>query len=169
MRVANASVVIAATSVVVASIFYIFQIRNQTRVRRADLVIRLYATFDSLDFQEAFHRIYWAEFHDYDSLVEVTEGRRQILTYLFTFYDQVGVLLRRGLIDFDLVDALLGNSARQLWEKIAPAMEEARTRYDPRLYENFEYLYGEMTRRTSGPPRSSLSAAHRADTQSDDG
>jgi hypothetical protein len=108
--------------------------------------MRLYSTFDSLDFQEAFHRFYWADFHDYDSMIELLDGKRHIASYLFTFYDQVGVLLRRGLIDFDLVDALLGNSARQLWVKIAPAMEEARTRYDPRLYENFEYLYDEMTR-----------------------
>jgi hypothetical protein len=147
MSVATASVIIAAASVVAASIFYSFQIRNQTRVRRADLLLRLYATFDSLDFQEEFHRVYWAEFHDYDSLMEIFEGKRQRATYLFTFYDQVGVLLRRNLIDFDLVDALVGNSARQLWEKIAPAMKEARTRYDPRLYENFEYLYDEMMKR----------------------
>ena len=147
MTVATASVIIAAVSVIGASIFYSFQIRNQTKVRKADLVMRLYSTFDSLDFQEAFHRIYWADFDDYDSLVEVVEGKRQILTFLFTFYDQVGVLLRRRLIDFDLVDDLLGNSTRQLWEKIAPAFKEARERYDERLYENFEYLYDEMKKR----------------------
>lgn len=105
--------VIAAASVIAASIFYSFQIRNQTRVRRADLVLRLYATFDSIDFQEAFHRVYWADLEGYDSAMEILEGQRHVGTYLFTFYDQVGVLLRRGLIDFDLVDALLGNSARR--------------------------------------------------------
>jgi hypothetical protein len=57
------------------------------------------------------------------------------------FYDQVGVLLRRGLIEFDLVDDLLGNSALQLWEKVAPMISETRERYDPRLYEHFEFLY----------------------------
>ena len=29
-----------------------------------------------------------------------------------------------------------------------PLAREARERYDPRLYENFELLYDEMTRRT---------------------
>jgi hypothetical protein len=93
-------------------------------------------------------------------LLEVLEGRRHVGTYLFTFYDQVGVLLRRGLIDFELVDALLGNSAPQLWEKVEPVVEEARVKSDdPRLYEHFEYLYSEMTRRAPGgraderPPR----------------
>ena len=151
MTVATASVIIAAASVVAASIFYSFQIGNQSRVRKADLVMRLYATFDSLDFQEAFHRVYWADFHDYDSLVEILGGRH-VGTYLFTFFDQVGVLLRRGLIDLGLIDALLGNSARQLWEKVIPVIEEARTRSgDPRLYEHFEYLIGELTRARSQP------------------
>jgi hypothetical protein len=42
-----------------------------------------------------------------------------------------------------MVDDLLGNSARQLWEKVPPMIEEARERYDPRLYEHFEFLYDE--------------------------
>jgi hypothetical protein len=142
------SVVLAAASVIAASVFYSFQIRNQTRVRKTDLVMRLYSTWDSLEFQEAFHRVYWADFHDLDSLLESLGGQRHIGSYLFYFYDQVGALLRRGLIELELVDDLLGNSTRQLWEKIGPCIEEARVRSDdPRLYEHFEYLYDVMTAR----------------------
>ena len=147
MGLSGVSIAIAAASVVVASTFYSFQIRNQRRLRKTDLVMRLYTTFDSLEFQRAFHTVYWADFHDYDSAMAVTGGERQLWTYLLSFYDQVGVLLRRRLIEFDMVDDLLGNSTRQLWEKVLPAIREARERYDPRLYEHFEYLYDEMTRR----------------------
>ena len=49
---------IAAASVVVASTFYSFQIRNQVRVRKTDLMMRLYTTWDSLEFQRAFHTVY---------------------------------------------------------------------------------------------------------------
>lgn len=154
MSVATVSVIIAAASVIAASIFYSFQIWNQTRVRRADLIMRLYATFDSLEFQEAFHRVYWADFDGYDSLMKVLGGQRHIGTYLFTFYDQVGILLRRGLIERDLVEMLLGNSARQLWEKVAPVVAEARARSDDaRLYESFEYLYDTMTGSARRPRR----------------
>jgi hypothetical protein len=148
MGVAGVSIVIAAASVVAASTFYSLQIRNQTRVRKTDLLMRLYATWDSLEFQRAFHTVYWADFHDYDSAMAITGGERQLWTYLLSFYDQIGVLLRRNLIEYHLVDDLLGNSTRQLWEKVAPMIREARQRYDPRLYENFEFLYDEMTRRT---------------------
>jgi hypothetical protein len=147
MDVAGVSIVIAAVSVVAASTFYSFQIRNQLRVRKTDLVMRLYTTWDSLEFERAFHTVYWADFHDYDSAMAVTGGERQLWTYLLSFYDQVGVLLRRRLIEFDMVDDLLGNSTRQPWEKVAPMIREARERYDPRLYEHFEFLYDEMIRR----------------------
>ena len=155
MGVAGVSIVIAAASVVAASTFYSFQIRNQTRVRRTDLVMRLYATWDSLEFQQAFHTIFWADFHDLDSALATTGGERQVWSYVFYFYDQVGALLRRNLIDLDLVDDLLGNSTRQLWEKVAPVVREARERSeDPRLYEHFEFLYDEMTRRPERGARS---------------
>ena len=147
MGIAGVSIVIAAASVAAASTFYSFQIRNQLRLRKTDLVMRLYSTFDSLEFQRAFHTIYWADFHDYDSAMAITCGERQVWSYVLCFYDQVGVLLRRKLIDLDLVDDLLGNSTRQIWEKVAPAIREARDRYDPRLHEHFEYLYDEITRR----------------------
>ena len=156
MRVAEAarmsipaiSIVIAAASVVAASTFYSFQIRNQTRVRKTDLVMRLYATWDSLEFQEAFHAVYWLDAHDLDSALASLGGKRHVGSYVFYFYDQVGALLRRRLIEFDLVDDLLGNSTRQLWEKVEPVIREARDRSgDPRLYEHFEFLYHEMMRR----------------------
>lgn len=147
MTIATVSIVIAATSVVAASSYYAFMVRNQTRLRRTDLTMRLYATWDTLEFQEAFHTIYWADAHDLDALLESLGGRRHVGSYVFYFYDQVGALLRRNLIDFDLADDLLGNSTRQLWEKVGPALAEARVRSDdPRLYEHFEFLYHEMTR-----------------------
>jgi hypothetical protein len=80
MGVAGVSIVIAAASVVAASTFYSFQIRNQLRVRKTDLVMRLYTTWDSLEFQRAFHTVYWADFHDYDSAMAITGGERQLWT-----------------------------------------------------------------------------------------
>lgn len=165
MSVTTVSIVLAAASVVVASVFYSFQIWNQTRLRRTDLLLRLYATFDTLEFQDAFHHLYWGEYRDYDTFLEHVEGDRHVGTYVATFYDQVGALLRRKLIDYDLVDDLLGNSAIQLWEKFAPVVCEARARYDPRLYEHFEFLYEEMSRRAStdgsplGRPTAGLAAS----------
>jgi hypothetical protein len=71
-------------------------------------------------------------------------GGRHVGTYVFTFYDQVGVLLKRGLIDFDLVDDLIGHSVLVMWEKVGPNLLEARGRYEAKLYANFEFLHHVM-------------------------
>jgi hypothetical protein len=42
-------------------------------------------------------------------------------------YDGVNVLLRKKLIDIGLVDELLGESAKQIWEKVKGIMEEKTT------------------------------------------
>jgi hypothetical protein len=162
MTITAVSIVLAAISVVAASIFYSFQIWNKTRIRRTDLLLRLYGTWDTLEFQEAFHRIYWADFHEYDSFLDRLDGQLHVGSYVATFYDQVGALLRRNLIDYDLVDDHLGNSAIQLWEKIRHVIAEARTRSnDPRLYEHFEFLYDEMSRRAPDARAPSLTGAAR--------
>jgi hypothetical protein len=159
MTITAVSIVLAAASVIAASTFYSFQIWNQTRLRRTDLLLRLYATWDTLEFQEAFHRLYWADFEDYDSFLAGVEGQRHVGSYVATFYDQVGALLRRNLIDYDLVDDLLGNSAIQLWEKIGHIIREARLRSnDPRLYEHFEFLYDEMSQRAANADQSVLTS-----------
>ena len=157
MGVAGVSIVIAAASVVAASTFYCFQIRNQMRLRKTDVLMRLYATWDTLQFQQAFHTVYWAEFHDLDSALATTNGERHIWSYLFSFYDQAGALLRRNLVEFDLLDDLLGNSTRDLWERVEPIIREVRERSgDHRLYEHFEFLYDEMCRRAPGPWRGTV-------------
>jgi hypothetical protein len=93
VSVATISVVIAAASVVAASTFYSFQIRNQARMRKTDLVMRLYSTWDSLEFQEAFHAVFWSDARDLDSALESLGGKRHVGSYVFYFYDQVGALL----------------------------------------------------------------------------
>ena len=154
MNITSISILLAAASVVVASIYYSFMIRNQMRIRKTDLAMRLYATWDSLEFQEAFHTIYWADTRDLDSALASLAGRRHIGSYVFYFYDQIGALLRRNLIDIELVDDLLGNSTKQLWEKVEPLIREARVRSDdPRLYEHFEFLYHVMARRAKSAAR----------------
>jgi len=142
--ISTVSIAIASAGVFAAAVYYILQIRHQTRMRQTDLVIRLYSTYASLEFQEAWHKIYFTEFKDYDDFVEKFGGKRRPV---LLFYEEVGVLLHRKLIDIGLVDDLLGTSIRPIWEKIKHVMEEARKRYDPRLYEYFEYLYNEMQKR----------------------
>jgi hypothetical protein len=143
------SIMVASASVVAGVIYYAFQIRHQNRMRQTDLLLRLYSTMDSLEFLEAWHKIFWMpEPKDYDDFVEKLGGKRHIAAFVVLFYEEVGVLLRRKLIDIGLVDDLFSDSLKLTWEKVRTPMLEVRKRgIYPRAYENFEYLYNEMKKR----------------------
>ncbi|MHA2427871.1 MAG: hypothetical protein ACXADB_07605, partial [Candidatus Hermodarchaeia archaeon] len=51
--VAYTSMIVASIGLVGAVIYYINDHRNQARMRKTDLIMRLYATFMSKEFQEA--------------------------------------------------------------------------------------------------------------------
>jgi hypothetical protein len=145
--VQTVSIAVASASVVAGIVYYAFQVRHQTRLRQTDLVMRLYSTYDSLEFLEAWNTIFFTEGGDYDSFLKQLGGKRHIASFVCMFYDEVGVLLHKGLIDIDLVDELFGDAVPLMWEKLENFIEEARRRYRPGAYLHFEYLYNEMKKR----------------------
>jgi len=66
--VSTLSIAIASASVVVGVVYYALQIRHQARMRQTALVMTLYSTFSSREFQDA-----WAEVRksDFDSANDV--------------------------------------------------------------------------------------------------
>jgi hypothetical protein len=103
------SIAVASASVVAGIVYYAFQVRHQTRLRQTDLVMRLYSTYDSLEFLEAWNTIFFTEEGDYDSFLGKLGGKRHVISFVCMFYDEVGVLLHKGLIDIDLVTELFGD------------------------------------------------------------
>jgi len=63
------------------------------------------------------------------------------------FFDGVGVLLYKKLIDVDLAARLFRNSAIYTWEKMKPIIEGYRREGHPQLLAEYEYLYNEMKKR----------------------
>lgn len=146
-------IAIASAGVFLAAIYYIFQIRHQTRLRQTDLVLRLYSTFASEDHRTAGKKVIWITYEDYDDYVRkygAPNSEEPIPTATDTvlyFYEEVGVLLSKKLVDIDLIDQLFGYNIMLLGTKIMPIIEEARKRLNlQRIWTNFEYLYNEMKR-----------------------
>jgi len=143
--ISTVSIVIASAGVFVAAVYYIFQIRHQTKLRQTDLVMRLYSTFGSKDFQEAYRGLFEVEFKDYDDFLKKRYKRLHEVGILF---EGIGILLNRKLVDIGLVDDLFSGVVKAIWEKIEPVVEGDRKRYNwPQMYEWFEYLYNELQKR----------------------
>lgn len=91
------------------------------------------------------------EWKDYDEFREkYGSGSENIAAFsswmsVMQFYDGVGVLVRRGLLDKSLVADIMSESFVILWDKNKAVIEGARTYYNkPKTLENAEFLYNEI-------------------------
>jgi hypothetical protein len=147
------SIAIASTGVFLAAIYYIFQIRHQTKLRQMDLFMRLYSAFTSKELTEAGLMIGWLEYKNYNDFIEkygMPNAEKPVWTALnmgINYLNEVGMLLHRGFIDIESVDELFGYRVALFWEKLKPLIEGMRTQLNPQVAKWFEYLYNEMKKR----------------------
>ena len=124
--------------------------------RQAQLFMDLYETYRSYDFRKFGYDIMfvytWDNWDDYwDKYGPVNNPTAfNSVNSVSAFYEGVGVLVKRGLIDIALVEGLMHLHLKLVWEKLGPIIIESRKVTDietpagPRLYTNFEYLYNEL-------------------------
>jgi hypothetical protein len=140
------SIAVASASVVAGIIYYSLQIRHQTKARQTDLVIRLYTTFGGKEMRQTWERVTTREdvdFSTYQSKFGLSE-----VNEIGWFFEGVGVLLHKKLIDIAVVDDLFSSPIKISWEKLKPIAEGERKRFGrPQIWEWWEYLYNEMQKR----------------------
>ena len=157
------SIAIASGGVFVAAIYYIFQIRHQTKLRQTDLVIRLFSAFLSQEGVDEFMRFSKLEFDDYEDYVNrygpiLSGGKGGLgfndtpefrgLLFVDNFFNEVGCLLYRKLIDADLVRDVFTYRIEFLWKKAEPIIQGLRKESNqPEMGKWFEYLYNEVKKR----------------------
>jgi hypothetical protein len=155
------SIVIASAGVFAAAIYYIFQIRHQTRMRKTDLVWRMSQTVYADDYREAILKVLNLDFEDYDDFVKKygpylsDSPTMKALTKINVLYEGLGNLVARKLIDFDLVYSVFNLACCRAWEKAKPIVEGyRRAQSRPDYLDRFEYLYNEMKKREQELQRS---------------
>lgn len=137
--------ILAAIGVIVGVIFTVLQLRDLVKTRQTDLVIRLYSTFGSKNFQEDWQKMMAPEYRDYNDFVKKYGSWAPMAGI---FFEGVGVLLKRNLIDIGLVDDLFSGPIKMFWEKSRSVVEDARKQLDyPEYAEYVEYLHNEMQKR----------------------
>jgi len=148
------SAVMAAVGVITAAVYYILDMRNQTRVRHLDLFMRLYSIWGSRDMLKAHRRFMVLKYESYDSWVKehgsITEPSElnTDIDRVGWFFNMMGFLVEEKIVNIKLVEKLLGYWVIKNWETIKPACEDWRKQYDiPKSYQWFEYLYNEMKKR----------------------
>jgi hypothetical protein len=139
------SIVIASASVVLAAVYYVLQMRHQAKARQTDLIVRLYSLVGSKEFREAFEKVYFREIKSVDDYLK-KYGTVAEIDQVWIVYGVLGMLLRRKLVDIDIINDVTGRTAIMLWEKLKPLIEPTLKERGIE-WDSFEYLYNEMKKR----------------------
>jgi hypothetical protein len=145
------SIVLTGIGLIIALTYYSLQIRNQNKTRQAQTYMPIYARFQEKEFMKKYIDILnlW-EWETPQEFHEKYGPRADLDAYsdymnVNTYFTGIGVLVKRGLIDKELVNDLMGDIVVRFWEKNEDYIYFIRELRDwPTLGEHFEYLYGVM-------------------------
>jgi hypothetical protein len=154
---------VAATGVLVAAVYYIYNMRisqknsalalraqEQTlETRQAQLFMQIYMKTTEKEFMKDFFEIIddwkWSSYDDYEKKYVVDKDNNAKFYAVSDYFEGIGVLVKRKLIDSELVDDMISSGIIRFWEKTGPVMMEWRARYNfPQVNEHVEFLYNEV-------------------------
>ena len=144
--------------------YYFITVRNQHKTRKAQLLMGLYDTYRSPEFRTQWSDVINQEWDNFDDFWEKYGRDTNSDAWVnwisvISYFHGIGVLLKKGLIDIDLVEELLVNIIFISWARMESNLKGFRetvagqrfggqgrsSRYDP--YSGFDYLYNELKKR----------------------
>lgn len=135
--------IVSAVAFLVGSIVVVLQLRHMAKDRFVAATGSLFEIWESREFQEAqlwiLHRLQertWEEFLAKHKGDFGEEAFHQV----GAFYNRVGTLTLRHLIDKDVTLRTMGGYAIAVWRRIEPLVREARRVEHSNLFEDFERM-----------------------------
>ena len=156
------SIVVAAAGVFIAAINSIYSSRRSAKndeltleTRQAQLFMQIYNRWNSFDLANAYGHIRYQllpEINDYRDYLENFDPREggnlrafSQLLLIYTYFEGLGMLVKKGLLDIELVSDLFDERIRWLGEEMMQYITAIRKRYnDPTRYDSIEYLYAAL-------------------------
>jgi len=110
-------------SITAGVIYYVMVLRNQNRTRQAQLLWSIYDYYRSTESRQQSMEIGSWEWKDADDFFEKYGQQNNpeawtIWTSKAAYFNGIGILLKRNLIDIKLLDDLLTNSVERHWNAL---------------------------------------------------
>ncbi len=116
------------------------ELRHFAKVREAEVLRTISSRSSSREFMEGFLLLTRMTYKNYDEV----EGKPEELA-LFQWLDsleEMGILVKRGIVPIDVVDDFWHGAVRLIWAKTEPIVKSYREKYKhPEFAEWAEYLY----------------------------
>jgi len=146
------SIMIASAGVLAGVIYYVLEIRHQSRVRQTESMIKLSPWFNmnAREVQEAITQVCSIKYENYDDYLEKYSGRPEntMLKILGNYFEGIGILVYRKLVEADIVYDFWGDIIQSSWDNVRPLIVEMRKDSgDVSMFRFWEYLSDEMKKR----------------------
>jgi hypothetical protein len=144
------SLVFTGLGIIVAISYYTLTLRNANRTRQAQLFMQIYNRFNTPEFvDQMYHlRFRWIppQLDDMSEFLTSEEYREDfnIVASTVYFFEGIGVLVSKGLIDVELVDDLMSGPLTHIWERMLPLLDSLRDVLGPQAGEWYEFLYDKV-------------------------
>jgi len=151
------SIVFTGLSISLAAFYYINTLRinqrnqqMQLETRQLALFMPLYEVYRDREFRRQLAELRNQEWTTTDDFLqrygpESNPDAFATRVSVGSYFDGIGVLVKRGHVDVGMVNDLIGNSIISVWEKFGTEFIDTRTRTsNPYIYTDFEYLYSEI-------------------------
>ncbi|MGA3193129.1 MAG: hypothetical protein ABSD73_11570 [Candidatus Bathyarchaeia archaeon] len=142
LDIPSISAIIAAVGVLVGVVLTVLELRHLVKQRKTDLITNLYSIYCSETFQSEWHTFMTEQLEDLKTYQEKFEVE---FPPSAVFFNEIGILLEKGLIDVNLVNSLFGGVVPRYWKKMKPFLEICRKEIgQPKLGRGIEYLGNEI-------------------------
>lgn len=125
------------------------QLRDLRRMRQMEVVMQLFDRFDDEAFQRHYQRLSRWTYRDLDEFERRAREVDWIALYsVSAYFENMGVLYKRGLAPIELLDDIMSGPLTTGWRKAAPIWEGYRRKHNqPMMGEWFELLATDMEKR----------------------
>jgi len=157
LDIQSASAIVAALGVLGGVILTVQELRHLHKQRHTDLLVRLapWLNIPSSELLQAYVKVINLEFKDYDDFVKkygqplAEKPEQMAIMTIGNYFEAIGALLERKLLDVDLAWDYWGETFVKLWqEKYQPYVEGVRKEFNqPEFAYHGEYLFDEMQKR----------------------
>ena len=136
------AIILSVLGLATSLFYYARVLENQNKTRQTQLFLQFYNRLTDKQFYEEFRKIRDQEWDDIDDYIE----KYGIGPTLFDIYlEGVGLLVKRGQIDIQLVDDLMSSLVIRHWRSHGEVMIGLRKKQNmPQIAEWTEYLYYEI-------------------------
>ncbi len=147
------SIVIAATSIVIATAYYITIVRNTNRTRQAQLFMQFHSKGMNKELIRDITEINvswtWKDvdefFHKYGPETNLDAWAKFVSVW--AYYEGMGTLAKKNLINVEMIPEMLAIAIVDFWEKIQPVANQYSQHIQrPQAFDGTELLYRKIGR-----------------------